>query len=415
MKRRTFVRTAPLLGAGAMLVPGMAVAGKTTEKSAAKAVGNHREYWLSLVDRIAKPLLEAGSNRTLKKQMPVETTTGAKTKPSTYLEGAGRLLTGIAPWLELDSGSQEEIKLRDQYRKQVLAMVTSIVDPQSPDYLFDHMEPQMLVDSAFLAHAFLRAKKQLWGKLSEQTRENVINCLIQTRQVNPAYSNWLLFSAMIETLFLVNDLPYDPVRISLPYKKHLEWYLGDGMYGDGPQFHWDYYNSYVIQPMLMDIVSVLHEKGKASQEELKLVAGRFSRYAAIQERLISPEGTFPVIGRSMAYRMGAFQHLAQAVLQDRLPAEVHSAQVRCALTAVIRRIMEAPGTFDANGWLQIGLYGHQNSLGESYISTGSLYLCTTGLLALGLPAEHPFWSGADEPWTSVKVWNGENLKADHAL
>lgn len=136
---------------------------------------------------------------------------------------------------------------------------------------------------------------------------------------------------------------------------------------------------------------------------------------AIQERLISPEGTFPAIGRSIAYRMGAFQHLSQAALQKRLPAELKPAQVRCALSAVMRRLMTAPGTFDLNGWLQIGLCGHQNSLGEHYISTGSLYLCSTAFLALGLPAEDEFWAAADEKWTSVKIWNGENIKADHAL
>ena len=33
------------------------------------------------------------------------------------------------------------------------------------------------------------------------------------------------------------------------------WYKGDGVYGDGPPFHWDYYNSFVIQPMLLNILA----------------------------------------------------------------------------------------------------------------------------------------------------------------
>jgi hypothetical protein len=33
---------------------------------------------------------------------------------------------------------------------------------------------------------------------------------------------------------------------------HETWYKGDGFYGDGPDFHWDYYNSFVIQPMLLE-------------------------------------------------------------------------------------------------------------------------------------------------------------------
>lgn len=400
-----------MLGIGAMLAPRLSA----SEDAKSEKTENHRDYWLSLLDQISSPLLVAGAKRQLKGKMPVETTTGASTKPSTYLEGVGRLLAGIAPWLESDSGNPKEIKLRNYYRELALETISGIVDPKSPDYLFDHMEPQMLVDAAFLAHGFLRAPKQLWNALAEPTKQQVIQSFKATREVKPYYSNWILFSAMVEAFFLNNDLDFDIMRLDLPVKKHQEWYLGDGMYGDGPDYHWDYYNSFVIQPMLMDIVSVMADQKKISQKEVDDAAKRFTRYAAIQERLISPEGTFPAIGRSIAYRMGAFQHLSQAALQKRLPAELKPAQVRCALSAVMRRLMTAPGTFDSNGWLQIGLCGHQNSLGEHYISTGSLYLCSTALLPLGLSPEDDFWAAADEKWTSVKIWNGENIKADHAL
>lgn len=411
MKRRNFVRTVPLLGAGAL----WASKGSAAEIPFGKEEISHRKYWLELLERISEPLLQTGSKSELKQKMPVETTTGAKTKPSTYLEAVGRLLAGISPWLELEAGDTAEKKLRNRYREMAVATVTSIVDPQSPDYLFDHMEPQMLVDAAFLAHSFLRAPKKLWEALPSEAQKNVVNAFVATREVMPYYSNWLLFSGMIEAFFMANDLPFDIMRLELPVKKHMEWYLGDGIYGDGEQFHWDYYNSFVIQPMLMDIVTVMLDKKKIQKNEVDTIAKRFTRYAAIQERLISPEGTYPAIGRSITYRMGAFQHLSQASLQHRLPDNVKPAQVRCALTAVMKKLMEAPGTFDRQGWLQIGLHGHQNALGEPYISTGSLYLCSTAFLALGLPPENPFWANKDELWTSAKIWKGEDLKADHAL
>jgi hypothetical protein len=146
-----------------------------------------------------------------------------------------------------------------------------------------------------------------------------------------------------------------------------------------------------------------------------MVLLRAKRYAAIQERFIAPDGTFPSIGRSMTYRFGAFQTLALIAWLNQLPETLKPAQVRCALTAVIRKMMEAPGTFNADGWLQIGFCGHQPALGESYISTGSLYLCSAGLLPLGLPPADPFWNAPPERWTSQKLWTGENLPADHAL
>ena len=98
-----------------------------------------------------------------------------------------------------------------------------------------------------------------------------------------------------------------------------------------------------------------------------------------------------------------------------LPERVRPAQVRCALTAVIRRMIEAPGTFDDQGWLHVGFCGHQVALGETYISTGSLYLCSVGLLPLGLPATDAFWSDPPARWTAQRLWSGEALPADRAL
>jgi hypothetical protein len=130
--------------------------------------------------------------------------------------------------------------------------------------------------------------------------------------------------------------------------------------------------------------------------------------------MISPEGTFPVIGRSSAYRFGAFQHLSNMALLHELPEELNPAAVRCALTAVVRRMMETPETFDEHSWLQVGAVGHQPSIRENYISTGSLYLCLCGLAHLGLPANDPFWTVPAKPWTQKKIWSGENVLADHA-
>jgi len=142
---------------------------------------------------------------------------------------------------------------------------------------------------------------------------------------------------------------------------------------------------------------------------------RAKRYAVIQEKLISPEGTFPAIGRSLAYRFGAFQHLAQMTLQHQLDGELKPSQVRGALLAVIKRMIEAPGTFDEKGWLRIGFCGHQPNIGEGYISTGSLYLCSVGLLPLGLPPSDPFWTDAPAEWSSKKIWSGKDTPADHAV
>ena len=167
--------------------------------------------------------------------------------------------------------------------------------------------------------------------------------------------------------------------------------------------------------MLIDVLSVLAEHEDVPQPLASAVAERFARYAAVQERMIGPDGSYPPLGRSLAYRAGAFQHLAQAALQHRLPPELDPGQVRSALTAVLRRTLDAPGTFTDTGWLEVGVAGRQPTLGESYISRGSLYLCSTAFLPLGLPESDPFWSRPEMDWTAKAIWSGQARGLDHAI
>jgi hypothetical protein len=271
------------------------------------------------------------------------------------------------------------------------------------------------VDTAFLAQGILRAPKILWEPLEPRVKKQIVAAFSSSRKIpTPTSNNWVMFAATVEAALLEFGEPTLPERLEDCVRKMLGWYVGDGAYGDGEFFHFDYYNSFVIQPMLLDVLTVLQKHDARFSSAQEKVLQRAKRFAQIQERLIAPDGTFPAIGRSTTYRFGAFQALALVALKKELPTQVKPAQVRAALTAVIRK-MEAPGTFDADGWLRIGFCGHQPALGENYISTGSLYLCSAGLLPLGLPPADEFWSAPAERWTSQKLWAGENLPADHAV
>ena len=81
----------------------------------------------------------------------------------------------------------------------------------------------------------------------------------------------------------------------------------------------------------------------------------------------------------------------------------------------MHKMLEAPGTFDAQGWLQVGFCGHQPSIAETYITSGTAYICTWAMLPLGLPASDPFWAAPPAPWTAKKAWNGVNIRTDHAI
>lgn len=391
--------------------------GQAKETSSSEKVMDDRDFLVSALVQIADPVLEALSKNKLKKLMPVEKSPGAWDDRThvTYLEAFGRLLSGMAPWLELGTDNTPEGKLREKYIQLAMKSIHNATDPQSPDFMNFTNDKQPLVDAAFFAQALLRAPNQLWGRLDVETQNNVIAALKSSRVITPFYSNWLLFTGMVEAALLKFDGQADMLRIEYSINKHMEWYLGDGMYGDGPEFHWDYYNSFVIQPMMLDILKTLNEAGYDEKAKYNTVLKRAQRYAAIQERLISPEGTYPPIGRSLAYRFGAFQLLSQIALWNELPKGISPGQVRSALHAVIKKQIEAPGTFDENGWLRVGFYGHQPNIGEGYISTGSLYLCSEAFLVLGLAPDEPFWTAPAEEWTQQKIWGGKPAQIDHAI
>ncbi len=379
---------------------------------------NRRDRWLDYMDKIARPVLSNLASDRLRNQMPVTLSITSDNpelrKEVAYLEAFARTLCGISPWLNGEGGSAKETALRNQYRDWVLKGLANAVDSSKNDYML-WTGGQPLVDASFLALALIRCP-WLWEHMDDDLQQRIVELLRSTRTTIPVYSNWILFPGMIEAFFCKYGQPYDPVRIEYGIREFSQqWYVGDGMFSDGMHFVLDYYNSYVIQPYLLNIldaVNPVNESFKWFSPELEEIT---SRYAELQERSINPDGSFPVFGRSIVYRGGAFHLLSEMALRHKLPGSLTPAQVRCALTEVIIKTIDAPGTFTEEGWLNIGLHGNQPGLADFYINTGSLYLCTTIFLPLGLPPTDPFWNDPDAPWTSKKIWNGMDVPADHSL
>lgn len=377
-----------------------------------------RTYWADLMYKISEPVLSNMSKGELSKNMELELspTWDGRDKRVTYMECFGRLMSGLAPWLALPDDNTSEGKKRKQLREWALKSYAHSVDPNSPDYLLWRNEGQPLVDAAYIANSFLRAPKQLWEPLDELTKKRYIEEFKQLRRVDPPYTNWLLFSAMVETFLMSIDEQYDAYRIHSAIRKIEEWYVGDGWYADGEHFAFDYYNSFVIQPMYVEVLEHLVEKKRmVKPEQLETARKRMQRYSMILERLVSPEGTFPVFGRSMTYRAGVFQPLALLSWRKNLPQELPEGQVRAAMTSVLKRMFSAEGNFTQKVFLQLGFAGHQPKLADWYTNNGSLYLTSLAFLPLGLPADDSFWTSSPQDWTSKKAWSGQDFPKDHAV
>jgi hypothetical protein len=422
MERRNFVKA--MLATTAMAaVPGeQALARAANDAKPVPDTAPDREYWCDLLYKMAKPVLSNMSKGTLKKTMTVELspTWDGRDRAVTYMECFGRLMAGLSPWLTLPDDNTDEGKRRKQLQGWALESYVHSVDPKSPDYLLWRKEGQPLVDSAYFSNALMRAPKQLWAPLDKMTKARIVEELKLLRRVSAPYNNWLLFAAMNEAFLLSIGEQCDPLRINLAVKKINEWYVGDGWYSDGEQFHYDYYNSFVIHPMLVEILEVLVKTGttlgdRPSKELYDQALKRMQRCADHLERMISPDGAFPPIGRSLTYRTAAFQPLALLAWRKQLPEKLSEGQVRSALAAVHKRIFANPTNFTKDGYLTLGYAGHQPELADVYSNNGSMYITTESFLPLGLPAADSFWTAATQAWTAKKAYANDKFNKDYPV
>ncbi len=368
-----------------------------------------RQYTIEMMQRLVDPVYIPLSKNELKLTMPRrDWETLEKEFHTTYLQAFGRSLSGLGPWLSLGVDDTPEGQLRKYYGDLARQCLINATDPASPDYMFSKYTIQRIVHVAYLAYPLLMIPEILWDPLTDEQKENVINALKTHRQFKLTwYNNWTLFCSTLECAIWKLTGECDMDSIDLAIEKHKEWYLGDGMYGDGNSFHWDYYNSYVIQPLLLETLLVCEEMGLEHAKYLPKALSHANKYAEVLEHLISPEGTFPVIGRSSTYRIAAFQHIGYLGTRFGLPETLSPGATRAALTAVIKNMMEAPGTFAEDGFLNAGLVGQQESARDAYNFTGALYMCTMGLSHLGIPADDPFWTEPAGKWFQQRVWSGE--------
>jgi hypothetical protein len=412
--------------AAASAAPALSSAGGAAQASASNALASgpaDRAYMVSILERMALPVLERMASGRLRKEWrpDVSPTWDGRPIEVAYMEAFARLIDGLAPWLALPDDNSAEGRLRSRIRNLALESYARSVDPKSPDRLAWEGHGQTLVDSAYFTSALLRAPDALWKPLDAATKQRIVGVIKGLRRVSPPYQNWLLFASMNEAFLFSAGEDWDPMRVDLTVKLFSQnWYAGDGWYQDGEDFHFDYYNSYVIHPMLVMVLETL-TKGSPTfnnlqpKVEFDRALKRMRRFGEHLERMIGPDGAYAAIGRSLTYRTAAHQVLGVLALRDWLPKSLSPGRVRAATVAAQRRVFADPSNFDARGFLTIGFTRAQPSLGDWYSNAGSMYIASESLVALGLPANAPYWTAPGEPWTMRLAYSGQDFPKDYPV
>lgn len=371
-----------------------------------------RKEWVDTLYKIVSPVLRNLSKGKLKETMP----SFRGVVQDQYLEAFGRILCGIAPWLNNNNvEDQEEYHLQQQCLQWTIHSLRNIVDESSNDCLSFHQNMQSVVDTAYLCEGLLRMP-DIWKEFDSELKNEIVKCVLETRRFKCPQNNWLLFQSVREAFLMENGVKPDDKMLSEGVKLFNSiFYHGDGLYGDGVDYTMDYYNSYVIHPMLLDTLKVCKKYNHKLKKYYASSLDRFKRYVEIQERTVSPEGFYPIYGRTMICRLGAFHALALSILDNSIPENLAIGQIKGCMDALLDNFVKCPLNFDNNGFLTIGLNGIQLSLAESYVSSGSPYHISTFFLPLGLSSCHPFWKEPSKSWTSLNAFNGIDIFPDHAL
>ena len=405
--RRAFLQT----------VAGVSAAAAAAQ-AAPQAPESDRQYWVRTMRKVAEPVLANLAAGTLKRNMPVECVTGdvAERRKYTHLEAIGRLLAGIAPWLEapLDAWSRA---------RPATALCGSGApgDPHRRGSAFARLPqlPRRVRSRWWIAASWRRRycarPNELWKKLDSGTQKNVAAALLSSRVITPGQNNWLLFAATVEAALALMGERWDAMRIDYAMR------AAPAVVRRRRRVR---RRSALPLGLLQQLRHPADAAGRAAQYRvarqdwetlLPDILARARRYAAIQERLISPEGTFPVIGRSITYRTGAFQLLAQMALLGELPAPLTGARVRAALTAVMRRLLEAPGTFDDRRLADDRTVRASAASGRDLHFDRQPVSLRGRVSAPGLRRPTRSGRAPAEDWTSRRIWRGEDAPADHAI
>lgn len=359
-----------------------------------------RKAWVDFAHRYALPVLD-----TLANDQHIPWSGNYNSGQSCQnLEAFSRVFYSLSPWFNASytETEDEEHTRRDLIDKAKVAF-HNLFDGESK--VSAVVNQQAVVDYAYLSWGVLNYPELL--ETTSAVRSNFWAFGYKLRDERPLANNWMLLSAITEIVRAVNGRHYDAFKIDAAIRFTLGNYKGDGIYGDGEHLHLNYYNSLVIHPALDTLYRhiCLGHKLKDLQHLVELLRPqqyRSRRYAEVLERQISPEGTFPVIGRSATYRLGAFHHLAHTALRAQEPSGTRS-----ALSAVLARL--APTMFRWDGFLQVGFAGGENlNLAEPYVNTASVYATGYFLLPLGLPPNDEFWTAGPALWTQARLWGGDN-------
>ncbi len=318
-------------------------------------------------------------------------------------EAFARMAALMAAWLA--GGGADRVTLFDGSEVSLVDMLVeglaAATTPGSAAYWGHPTDfDQRVVNSEDIARAVWMARDTVWPRLRPEQRANLIGWLAEAARADTYDNNWRLMPLVAGVVAHALD-PAAKVAVPLAnYRRVQSFQTPEGWYRDGVLGHWhegyvDYYNAWGFYYDLFWVDQVDPDVDRAR------IRADLVRFARQFVHLITPRG-FPIMGRSICYRISVPAPLVEAALVD--PAGFDPGLARRALDAVWSHFIQRGAL--QGGVITQGYYGTDLRLLDNYSGPGSCYMSTRSLVvAFMQKPDAPLWR--DSPSARLPVEQGD--------
>jgi len=254
---------------------------------------------------------------------------------------------------------------------------------------------QALVEAASLALGLHLTRTWLWDTLAADDQDQVVAWLMTSVGIAIPDNNWVMFKVMVQEFIASTGRDFHEQDITDGLARIEDWYVGEGWYTDGDGQRFDYYSGWAMQ--LYPVMWTMLAKDRVPElaaAKLELYRERLRSYLDGYVNFFGANGSPIFQGRSLMYRFSAASPLWLGEMLGVSPV-AHGASRRLA-SGALRHFIDG-GAFDERCILHGGWFGAFRPMIQSYSGPASPYWTSKGFLGLLLPADHPAWTGQEEP------------------
>jgi hypothetical protein len=300
------------------------------------------------------------------------------------LEGFSRMLPVICSWIVSGRGKTIETLNGDKadLEEIIKSGLIAGTDPYSPGYWDDIRDnDQKICEAADIALSIWLVRDRVWPSFTVEQREKVIHWLLSVNGKKVYDTNWNLFPVLVNEVAAALGYGKNATSVQGHYSRFKSFYRGDGWFSDGPKNVFDYYNSWGMHYALFWLNRI------NPRFDPDFIQDASKKFLEKYIYFLSPQG-FPILGRSICYRMAASAPLIAGCIQN--PVLVDAGLARRAFDSLWTHFISKGAV--AQGNVTQGYYKKDLRFLDNYSGPAScLWSLRSLVLAFFCPEASPFW------------------------